>query len=104
MLLDFSLSLSLSFHIFHSLALGVLEIVFSKILFLSNKEKTLEDYWKSYAHAFSFHTHEIKLFKLFWCLHPLDPKVKCYLGRSSNAHACRSMYLDMLDRIEMSSY
>jgi hypothetical protein len=66
MLLDFSLSLSLSFHIFHSLALRVLEIVFSKILFLSNKEKTLEDYWKSYAHAFSCHAHEVKLLKFVW--------------------------------------
>jgi hypothetical protein len=66
MLLDFSLSLSLSFHHFHYLALRVLEIVFPKILFLSNKEKTLEDYWKSYAHVISFHTHEVKLFEFVW--------------------------------------
>jgi hypothetical protein len=47
--------------------------------------------------------HEVKLFKFLWWFHPFDPKVKCYLGRSSNAHACRSIYLVMLDRIEMSS-
>jgi hypothetical protein len=54
MLLDFHHSLSLSCPSFiHSMALRVLEQVFLKDQFLSNKREALEDHWKSNEYSCS---------------------------------------------------